>query len=282
MPCRAACPRRLRRRAWKVAGSGARTPSDTRNASPRGNGSSIGTSAMTRPGTRAHHRDARRQEHRFVDAVGDEHDREAAPRPQCGELAVHPLPREFVQRAERLVHQQQIRRSGERARDRDAHLHAAGELARIVLREFLEPDLRERGERAARRARAVDAGEVERQPDVRFDARPGHQRRGLEHEAQPAAGRAGRRKIAAPPVERPAARRDEPGDEIEQRRLAAAGGAEQRQEFTAADVEVDRCERPRAVGKNLLGAGDRDDRRRGRRDDGGATCGSVRGAPSRP
>ena len=45
--------------------------------------------------------------------------------PQRGELAVESLAREFVERAERLVHQQEIRRGDEGAGDRGAHLHAA-------------------------------------------------------------------------------------------------------------------------------------------------------------
>jgi hypothetical protein len=71
-------------------------------------------------------------------------------------------------------------------------------------------------------------------------------------------------------VERPSARRDESGDEVEQRRLAAAGGSEQRQEFAAADFEIDGRKRPRAVRIDLLGARDRDDGR------GGGTPGGIR------
>ena len=112
----------------------------------------------------------------------------------------------------------------------------------------------------------LDPGEIERQPDVRLDARPGHQRRRLEHEAEAAAGAAGRGEVAAPPAELASARRDEPGDEIEERGLAAAGGPEQRQEFAALDGEVDRRERARAVRVALLDAGQRDDRLACRRD----------------
>ena len=43
----------------------------------------------------------------------------------ASELGVEPLSRELVERAERLVHQQQVGRGDERARDRRAHLHAA-------------------------------------------------------------------------------------------------------------------------------------------------------------
>ena len=46
-----------------------------------------------------------------------------------------PLAGHLVERAERLVHQQDRRLERERARDRDALLHPAGELVRVVARE---------------------------------------------------------------------------------------------------------------------------------------------------
>ena len=49
-----------------------------------------------------------------------------------------------VDRRERLVHQQDRRLVGERARDRDALLHAAGELPRVVVDEPRQPDRLER------------------------------------------------------------------------------------------------------------------------------------------
>ena len=45
--------------------------------------------------------------------------------PKRRELAVEALARELVQRAERLVHQQEIGRGDEGAGDGGAHLHAA-------------------------------------------------------------------------------------------------------------------------------------------------------------
>ena len=45
-----------------------------------------------------------------------------------------------VERAERLVHQQDARLLGKRAHDRDALLHAARKLVRIGVGEFLEAD----------------------------------------------------------------------------------------------------------------------------------------------
>ena len=63
------------------------------------------------------------------------------------QLGLHPLARHLVERAERLVHQQQPRTLGERARDRDALLHAARELIGMPVGEVREPDqLRELGD----------------------------------------------------------------------------------------------------------------------------------------
>jgi hypothetical protein len=73
----------------------------------------------------------------------------------------------------------------------------------------------------------------------------------------------GGREIATPPAQRPAARSDESRDQVEERRLAAAGRPEQGEKFAARYGKIDRRERARAVGIILVGAGDRDDRRAG-------------------
>ena len=116
--------------------------------------------------------------------------------------------------------------------------------------------------RSARRARR--RREIERQPDVRVDARPRHQRRRLEHES-----RDGVRDRRSPRNRRPTSgaspcvRREQARDQIEQRRLAAARGPEQRDELAAADGEVDRRERLRAV--RVASCARRRPRRRARR-----------------
>ncbi len=153
---------------------------------------------------------------------------------------VEPLAREFVERAERFVHQQQVRRGDERPRDRRAHLHAAGELARQLAGESGEADESERRGDVAVGRFAGDAGKIERQPHVRVDARPGHQRRRLEHHRETAAGPAGRLESAAPPPQRAGIRREQARHQVEQRRLPASGGPEQRDELAATDREVDR------------------------------------------
>jgi hypothetical protein len=92
-------------------------------------------------------------------------------------------------------------------------------------------------------------------------ARPGHQRRVLEHHREPAAGTADRFEVLAPPADPPAGRRDEAGDHPEQRRLPAARRPEHGHELAGADREVDRIDRARAVGVGLRDRAELDDRR---------------------
>ena len=66
--------------------------------------------------------------------------------PDAQELEIHLLARERVERAERLVHQDELRIVDERARDRGALLHAAGELVGI----FFLGTARDRRARAGR------------------------------------------------------------------------------------------------------------------------------------
>ena len=60
------------------------------------------------------------------------------------QIVVEPEARDLVERGERLVQQQNIRIGDQRARQRNPHLHAAGQFARIGIGKFGEPDLRQR------------------------------------------------------------------------------------------------------------------------------------------
>ena len=61
--------------------------------------------------------------------------------PDAEQQLLHQRARLVVERAERLVEQQDLRVVGERARHRDALLHAARELLREVALEAGQPDL---------------------------------------------------------------------------------------------------------------------------------------------
>ena len=73
-------------------------------------------------------------EDRLVDVVGDEHDRLVELALQPEELALQLGPHDRVDRAERLVHQQDVRVGGEGAGDADALLLTTGQLRRVLLR----------------------------------------------------------------------------------------------------------------------------------------------------
>ena len=89
---------------------------------------STSTIAGDPAGPRRHHDDARREEDRLGDRVRDEDDRASGLLPDPQQLHVQALARHLVERAERLVHQQQRGVERQRAGDRDALLHAAREL----------------------------------------------------------------------------------------------------------------------------------------------------------
>ena len=93
----------------------------------------------------AEHDDARREKHRLFDVVGDENRGEAFPAPEGHELRLQRQTRQRIELAERLVEQQQGRIVDERAGERGALSHAAGELMGIGLAEVAKTDEVERG-----------------------------------------------------------------------------------------------------------------------------------------
>ena len=113
--------------------------------------------------------------------------------------------RRGVEVAGRLVGEEQRRAPDERARDRDALLLAARELARQVALAVAEPDLAERGARALALLGRGDAPVDERQLDVLERARPRDQVEALEDEPDLAV--AERRRARRGPALRRRARR---------------------------------------------------------------------------
>ena len=188
-----------------------------------------------------------------MDRVRDEHDGEALGSPQVEQLAIELVPSDLVERTERLVHQKQIGRDHQAARDRDAHLHAAGKRARQGLCELVEADQGKCLGDARVALGARHAGQVERQAHVAGDARPRHQGRRLEHEGELAADRLEFAHRSAPQQQPAFARRQQTGHHLQQRALAAARGTEQGDELALFDPQVDRLQRVRAVRIGLFG-----------------------------
>ena len=131
-----------------------------------------------------------------------------------------------VEIAGRLVGEEDARRVGERARDGDALLLAAGELRREVIEPVAEPDAREQLARA--RAGAAVAAQLERHLHVLERGERRDQLKALEDEsnflaAQPRAlVLVHRGEVGVVEQHLAARRRVESGEQAEERRLAAA------------------------------------------------------------
>ena len=107
------------------------------------------------PGALAHHVDGVGEEHRLAQVVRHQHHREALLPPQVAQHAPQLLARERVERAERLVEHQQLRLVDQRAADRRALLHAAGQLPRELVLVAVQPDgLQQRARQSAYFARS--------------------------------------------------------------------------------------------------------------------------------
>ena len=187
-------------------------------------------------GMRGHHQHAVGEIDRFRDVVGHVDDGLARLAPHLGEQALHGVPGHRIERGERLVHQQHGGVVGERAGDGDTLLHAAGEMMRIGVGEFLELD---EGELLARDAFALGLGDALHLQPERHVAERGAPREQLgeilEHDAAVHAA-PGDRLAADPDFARGG--REEAGDDVEQRRLAAAGRADDAQEFRRGEAEA--------------------------------------------
>ena len=118
------------------------------------------------PRPRRHDGDAGRQVNRLEDAVRDKDDGRAAAFPKPQQIVVQRHPGNLVECGEGFVEQQQIGVGHERAGDRDAHPHAARQLARISLLEPGETDRAQFGHGALALGRPNPAIEAKRQYNI--------------------------------------------------------------------------------------------------------------------
>ena len=216
-------------------------------------------SAGPAAGGRRHDHDSRREEHRLRDRVRDEDDRRATRVPDPQQLEVQPLTRHLVQGTEGLVHQQQRRIERKRPGDRDPLLHPARELPWVVVLEALELHQLEQLPYTGGTLLSAPLQQLERQRDVLRDRPPVVEHRFLEDdsvvvvEPGPVSG-------LAVDLDDAFARLDQVADDPQKRRLAAAGGADQRDELPRADLEIDPGQRRHARLERLREALDRDGR----------------------
>jgi hypothetical protein len=177
--------------------------------------------------------------------MGHEQHRGAAVAPDVEQEVLHLLAGLDVERRERLVHQQDLGAHGQRPGDRHALAHAARQLVGPLVEGLGEADSLERGAGDAPALRFRHTLQRQAEADVLPDAEPGEERRLLEDQA--ALGRWAGDGLAEGEEVTPGGG-FEPGDQVEQRALSAAGGTQEDHELARPHGEVD-------VAQGLVGAG---------------------------
>ena len=211
--------------------------------------------------------DAVGERHRLFLVVGDVDGGDAERALQLAQLEAGLEAQLGVEVGERLVEQEQARLANDRARQRDALLLAAGELARRSLQQVADADLGGRPGDGAADLVARDADHLQREADVLLDRHVRIERVALEHHRDVALAGLLRRHVDA--VHQHAARvhRFEAGEDAQRRRLARSRRAEQDEELARLDREVDAVQHRRLAvllddALDADGAGvDRHDRR---------------------
>ena len=198
------------------------------------------TMPAIRPGRGRHHDDARREEHRLGDRVGDEDDRRAASPARSG-AAPCSAARASSRRARRTARPSAGAPGRTRARGRSRRAAASRPRAAT------DSGRRSRRARPARASPATRCCALRAGPSraSRAAARCSSRRCASRRARRP--GRRSRSRGRAAPGARscrsrstaPARRLDEVADHAQQRRLAAARRADQRDELARVDVEVD-------------------------------------------
>ncbi len=121
----------------------------------------------------AEHEDAVGEEDRFLEIMGDEHDGDVDLAPDFQEMRLHVAARLRIERAERLVHQENARLIGERPHNRHALLHAARELVWIGIGKLLEAHELQPLQRLLLGLVAAAAVDLEPEHHVLLDRQPG-------------------------------------------------------------------------------------------------------------
>ena len=184
----------------------------------------------------AHDDDAVGEIHGFVDLMRDEEDGLVSLAPDLEQLGLHELAGLRVERGERLVHQQHDGIGGERTGQVDALLHSAGQLRRVVTLEAAQTDSLMKCSVRCVHGRAIEAVlHFHAVADVAGDGPPRQQTRLLKDD----------RAIDARTIDSlchrstrvPASYAQQAGDDVEQRRLAAAARSDDGHELAVGDRE---------------------------------------------
>ena len=180
------------------------------------------------------------QENGFGDGVGHEESGPALAFADGEEFFVEAVAGHLIEGAEGFVEEKDLRREDEGAGDGDAHLLAAGELARVVVGARGEADEGEGGGDEFGAAGGRGGAEIERERDVGGDGEPGEQRGLLEDVGEfvggggaiGGGGSAGEEELAGGDGA-------EAGDEFQERGFAATAGADEGDEITGGGGETE-------------------------------------------
>ncbi|CEI76402.1 Phenol hydroxylase [Pseudomonas aeruginosa] len=185
------------------------------------------------------HHDLVRQGHRLDLVVGhvDHGRRQFLVQPRQFQAHLHA--QGGVEVGQRFVEEEYLRVAHDRPADRHPLPLAAGELARLALQQRLQFEDACGGVDLGGDLALVDAGQVEGEGEVPAHRHVRVQRVGLEDHRQVAFRRRGVGDVRAVEGDAAAAGLFEAGDQAQQGRLAAAGGADEDYELAVADVEVD-------------------------------------------
>ncbi len=183
---------------------------------------------------------------RELEIVGHDHEGRSRLAVEREQQVRHRAPSLAIEIAGRLVREEQPRAAGERARDADPLLLAAGELRGIVIHAGSEAHPREQiaGARVRLGLRRAIGQELERHEHVLESGERRYQMKTLEHEAHALGAQRGPG-VLVEVVERHAVEADTPltgaietGEQPEERRLAAPRGPEHGDDLAGGDVEV--------------------------------------------
>jgi hypothetical protein len=181
------------------------------------------------PRTRGHYDNIVGEYDGLPDIMGYQENGLSCLSPNLQDLLLYRQPRQRIERAERFVHQQNIGLDCKRARDFDALTHTAGQFMRIAIGEVAETDQVEQlfDDRGGLRTQPSFRMERKAKGDVLRHGGPREQSRVLEHHEAIRARPDDRRIVYQDAA---LARLQIPGDDREERTLAAAARADDARE----------------------------------------------------